>query len=91
MSLLISEIEKSFSRLEKLFSAEELSEFLRCPYEELALYHFGLGFWVRNNLLLPKSALFSLFQLHNVSSADEMSALIIRLFYLHLQGRRLSL
>jgi len=44
-------IEKSFPAMEKLFEKEKLKAFIDCEHKDLPLYHFGLGTWVRNNLL----------------------------------------
>ena len=42
---LYEEIEKNFPRLEKLFTNEELYEFVNATFSDLNLYHFGLGTW----------------------------------------------
>lgn len=46
---LYEEIERSFPKIEKLFTEQELSSFKNTCKEELCLYHFGLGTWIRNN------------------------------------------
>jgi len=79
---LYAEIEKSFPNLEKLFTSEELKEFINMPVSDLNLYHFGLGTWVRNNLLYPKeSILYRLFLENGMEHPDDMSSLILRLFH----------
>ena len=82
------EIKKSFPRLEKLFCDEELAAFTNTPPDEIALYHFTLGAWIRNNLLYPpKSPLYCLFLADGILRPDDMSGHIIRQFYEYLQNR----
>ena len=77
-----TEIEKSFSEIEKLFSEETLLEFKTTRIFDLCNYHFGLGTWIRNNLLYPKeSTLHSLFLENGIEEPDDMAALMISLFH----------
>ena len=59
-------------------SAQTLSELKASTEEELCLFHFGLGIWLRNNLLLPGSVLFQSFKDNGIDHADDMSGMIIR-------------
>lgn len=81
---LYEEIEKSFPALEKLFTPEELLKFKNTTIGSLWLYHFGLGSWIRNNLLSNESLLYRIFKNHTVESKDDMSAVMIRLFHYYL-------
>lgn len=81
---LYDEIKKVFPKLKKFFSAKELDEFLKCNYEELYLYHFGFGTWIRNTIL-KNSSLYHTFLACGISQADDMSTLIIQLFYIYLK------
>ena len=79
---LYKEIEKIFQIIEEHFTAEDLEEFRNEKICDLYLYHFGLGIWIRENLLYPKeNILYSLFSENGVKQADEMSSLIITLFH----------
>jgi len=79
---LYREIENSFPMIEKLFTEEELSEFKNSQISDLCLYHFGLGTWIRNNLLYSEeNLLYRLFLENGIEHPDEMSAYIIRLFH----------
>ena len=82
---LYEEIEKTFPSLEKLFTAESLEEFKNEKISDLCLYHFGLGTWIRNNLLSPEeNLLYNLFLQNGIENPDEMSSFIIRVFHYYL-------
>jgi len=69
---LYKEIEKSFPTLKKLLTTEELAKFVNTPVSDLSLYHFGLGRWIRNNLLYPeKSRLHKLFLKNGIEHPDD--------------------
>ena len=81
---LYREIEKSFPKIRKLFTADGLEDFRNAALSDLSDYHFGLGTQIRNSLLYPKkSVLRRLFVENGVDEPDEMSAFIIRLFHYH--------
>ena len=80
---LCKEIEKSFSKIEKLFSKKELKEFTACDPGDLNLYHFGLGTWIRNELLKDGSPLTAAFLQSGVSQKDDMSQRHIESFHLY--------
>lgn len=46
------EIEESFHQIEEQFNKKAIREFMMCEEKELCLYHFGMGTWIRNHLLL---------------------------------------
>jgi len=86
---LYTEIEKSFPNLEKLFTTEELAVFINTTVSDLSLYHFGLGTWIRNNLLYPKeSCLYNLFLENDIEQPDDMSSFIIKLFHYHMAKKK---
>jgi len=85
---LYKEIENSFPMIEKLFTKEDLSEFKNAPLYDLYRYHFGLGAWIRNNLLCPrKNLLYSLFLENGIEHQDEMSSFIIKLFHCYISKK----
>ena len=72
-----AEIEKSFPTLEKLFTPEGYEEFKTTKLADLYRYHFGLGTWIRNNLLYSKeNILHSLFIENGIKHYDEMTSFI---------------
>jgi len=75
------EIEKYFPIIEKLFKKNDLQGFINTPAENLYQYHFGLGTWIRNNLLVEESLLYQLFIENYIDNKDDMSSMIIKLFY----------
>ena len=85
---LYKEIENSFPMIESLLSEEDLLEFKESPIKDLLFYHFGLGTWIRNNLLNTKeNCLNSLFLENGVEDLDDMSFYIIMLFHYHVSKK----
>ena len=83
-------IEEVFPEIEKLFNKQTLNDFICCDYKDLSKYHFGLGLWIRNHLLLENNELKSFFTRGGITSNDEISSLIIRLFYVYERNKRLK-
>lgn len=86
---LCREMKKSFSKIEKLFSPNELKEFIACAPGNLDRYHFGLGTWIRNELLKDGSPLTARFLRGGVLQKDDMSQLLIELFHLYVRNKYL--
>jgi len=79
---LYKEIEKSFSKIEKLFSDEGLLEFSQTLPGDLSKFDMGLGTMVRLKFLRPKSVLYRKF-VESGFDGDryKMSAVILQLFH----------
>ena len=75
------EVRECFHLIEQFFSEESLVEFKNTPKDELYLYHFGLGTWIRNNLLTDQSILRRHFIQYGVLDRDDMSSMIIRFYH----------
>jgi len=86
MDIFIS-LTKAFIQLENFFDQIFLDKFSAFEYSELDQYHFGFGTWIRNHLLVSESELYKVFVQGGVSGKDEMSSLILKLFYLHLNTK----
>ncbi len=84
---LLKEIENSFPILEELFEESDIKKFIDCGYTNLVFYHFGLGTWIRNHLLKESDPLYWLFIASGISHRDDMSTLIIELFYLYIRAK----
>ena len=84
---IINEIKKNFPNIEKLFNQKTLKEFIKCPYNDLTLYHFSLGIWIRNNLLKDEDVLYKMFNDSGITQKDDMSFFIINLFYIYLHTK----
>lgn len=85
---LLFEIESSFSLIERHFTKKEMQEFAACDYAKLHLYHFGLGTWIRGAILSQNDELRGLFRQAGILREDDMSALMITLFYIQVQTKR---
>jgi hypothetical protein len=72
-----------------------LSEFMRAPERDMAVFHHGLGRKVRNELHLwddPKPPLWHHFVDElNIDHPDDMSGLIMTTLHRHLNGRPLDI
>lgn len=84
---LYDEIKTQFPKMADCLPPKEMKKFLECDYKKLALYHLGLGTWIRNNLLQKNSSLFNTFLSCGISEKDDMSSLMIRLFYIYLKPK----
>ena len=85
---LFVEIENSFPAIQKLMNDEIEANFLLCKFENLGRYRFILGLWIRNNLLMENSKLYKLFINGGVDNKEQMSALMIQLFYIYLRNKQ---
>lgn len=89
---LISEIRKTYPFLKNYFTPKKLSEFLSKNYTDIYLYHFGLGTWVRENIIPNPDYkdLYNLFRSLGITHTDDMSFLILSLFYIDLKTERIK-
>ena len=77
----------AFVRMETHLGEDALAVFSACRFCALHQWHLTFGIWVRNTLLPETGALYHLFQSCGVAGRDEMSALLLRLFYCFLKSR----
>lgn len=84
--ILTEEIKNSFLIIEEQFNKDNLAAFIECDYCDLCNYHFSLGLWIRNNLLTENSQLLKAFEENGIIRLDDISTLIIELFYLHMKN-----
>lgn len=80
---LFSVIEGCFPLIERLFTKDEFDEFIACDYQNMHKYHLSLGMWIRNNLLNSGGQPEKLFIKGGLENKDDMSSLIINLFYIY--------
>jgi len=64
---------------------DSLSEFRDKNFDGLGDYHFGLGLYLRNNILSSDSELYLKFIESGINRRDDMSSLIISLWHISLQ------
>ena len=81
------ELKKYFPQMEKQLNKEELEDFIHSEYKDLSQFHFGMGRWIRNRLLKENSTLYQLFKINGAANKDDMSQLMIKLFYIYLQNK----
>lgn len=81
--IIFKEIEKKFILIEKSLSKKDLKDFMDSDFTKLFLYHFGLGTFIRNEYLMPGMPLFKLFCKCGINSPDDMSSVMIKLFYIY--------
>lgn len=79
---LTAEIEKSFPDMVRFFDKNTLREFVSCSYSELHFYHFGFGTWIRSVILQKNAMLRESFIKSGITQEDDMSSLMITLFYI---------
>lgn len=81
---MFKEAEKLFKILKRKIKAETLENFKICPLEQLNNYHFNLGLMIRNDYLTEDSKLYKWLREIGFENRDEMSSLLIKLFYIYL-------
>ena len=64
-----------------------LTEFRHKATDQLHVYHFGLGMYLRNNVLSADSAIYKAFKEHGITHKDDMSAAIIHIWHKALQQK----
>lgn len=83
--MLFEELKKAILFLQENLPNKTKNMLKEDKYENLDLYHFSLGLFVRTKLL-NNSPLFHLLKLRGIENKDDMSRLILQLFYLHIRG-----
>ncbi len=84
---ILDDIKKEFPAIEERFTEETIQQLIECDYENLYIYHFGVGIWIRNCILTDKSKLFKSFKLQGIANLDDMSMLMIQLFYFYIRDK----
>ena len=85
-------LEECFIELGKIFNKSQLEEFKTKSEDELAIYHFGIGLWMRNNWgLWAGSQLAKYFKGMGIFHANDMSGIILTSFHRHLKGEEVRL
>ncbi len=85
---LINELQICLGVIEKLAKNELKEKVKSCQYNELYKFHFGMGMYIRNELLSVDSELWrSITEKCPDIQKDDISELIIKLFYLYLNTK----
>ena len=81
-------IEDAIAELKKSLPTDDLAKLRLAPEEDMALYHHGLGTWIRNNWGLWKgSRLQRYFYELGIYHPDDMSGIVLTSFKRHLDGK----
>lgn len=71
-----------FTQIEQQLGQDGVKLFLDCEYTKLNRFHFGLGQWIRNNLLTESGPLLYFFKTVGIEGRDDMSDFILKSFYI---------
>ncbi len=82
---LVDKISRHFPKMEDMLKKADVSGF---EYEERYFYFYGLGTWIRNNLLGEESELYREFCAHGIIGRDDQSYIILLLFYLYMKENK---
>jgi hypothetical protein len=86
------DLDECFAQLEKLLSKKTIAKMKSGPEGDMALYHHGLGMWMRNKWGLWKgSRLKKWFNDKGIRHPDDMSGIILDSFWRHLNKKRIKL
>lgn len=86
------DLDECFSELKKILSKKTVETMKTGPEGDMSLYHHGLGTWIRNKWGLWKgSHLAKWFNERGIRHPDDMSGIILRSFWRHLNNQPLKL
>lgn len=84
-------LEECFEALDRLLDDNDKIEFARAPEEQLGMYHFSLGLWIRNNWIRPsKTRIAKLFFENGIYDPDSMSHIIIVSYHRYLNRKEIN-
>ena len=85
-------LDECFVQLEKFLKPEEIKKIKDGTEEDMVLYHFTLGMWMRNNWgLWGDSHLAKWFNTQGITHPDDMSGIIMTSFYRYLNNKPINL
>ena len=84
------ETEDLYCLLESAMDDEGIDEFLKCGIDGIWKSHFGIGLWLRNNVLTCDNLIYHSFIRQGITDKDEMSAIIIEGFYWYLKSKEVN-
>jgi hypothetical protein len=86
------DLDDCIAKLEKLLSKKTIAEMKSGPERDMAMYHHGLGMWIRNKWGLWKgSRLSKWFNEKGIRHPDDMSGIILDSFWRHLNKEPIKL
>lgn len=73
---------KIFDELKSFFkNDEDLQNFINTPNDDLFIYHYGFGTWIRNKILYPKEKFLKECSELGISADDLSTDMIINFYY----------
>lgn len=86
-----TDLEDCFKELKKMLPADLVEKMKSAPEKKMIKYHFGLGRWMRNNWgLWSQSRLREYFKKLGLAHPDDMSSVILKSFWRHLNKKPLK-
>ena len=80
-----SDLNEAYKLLDGSLSDEDIAYIRDCTDEDLAMMHFGLGLWIRNNWIYQSNnKIVKEFAKRGINHPDDISGLIIKGYRLHL-------
>ncbi len=80
-------ISELYELMEDLMEENDLKEFRNRDVDNLNSYHFGLGLWLRNNVLKKDNEIYKLFFDLGIENKDDMSNELVEGFFFYLNGK----
>ncbi len=77
-----------FPCVESHFSQDFMNRFCESGYNARYHFHFSVGLFVRNELLVDNEPLLALFLKYGITSRDDMSDFVLQLLYLYEKEKR---
>ena len=87
-----TDLDDCFKELKKMLPSETVNKMKSGPEKDMIKYHFGLGTWMRNNWgLWAGSRLRDYLHKLGLRHPDDMSSVILKSFWRHLNGKPLKI
>ncbi len=84
---LFNHFERIMEKIESLLDEQSIECFKGLKFSELHIEHLGLGMIIRNKMLYNNNTLLELFYKSGITDVDDMSALLVELFYIYIKQK----
>lgn len=86
------DLDDCFAQLKQILKPEEIEQMKQGTEGDMGKYHFGLGMWIRNNWCRGKQGrMAKWFYEKGIHHRDDMSGIILRSFWRHLNSQPIEL
>ena len=85
---ILDELEKVFLYIEYYMDSNSMEKLINCEYKDIYQFDFNIGLWIRNNLLVEGGKLLNIFKLVGITQIEDMSDLIMRLYYIYIKNKK---